>query len=110
MNKGGHDAGKDTSNKRNRSRIPVKRLTGHTHTHTTGEQTTHTNTERTTAQRHLIVEVVVPGRPVNARRWPGVNRERGWGGGTMQGRMPVNTTAMQMLPLLAATSVAHRGP
>ena len=39
----------------------VKRLTGHTHTHThtTAEQTTHTNTERATAQRRLIVEVVV---------------------------------------------------
>ena len=40
----------------------VKRLTGHTRTHTTAEQTTHTNTERATAQRQrrLLVEVVVP--------------------------------------------------
>jgi len=42
----------------------VNRSTGHTHTHTTAEhttaeQTTHTNTERATAQRRLIVEVVV---------------------------------------------------
>jgi len=42
----------------------VKRSTGHTHTHTTAEhttaeETTHTNTERETAQRRLIVEVVV---------------------------------------------------
>jgi len=42
----------------------VKRLTGHTHTHTTAEhttaeQTTHTNTKRATSQRRLIVEVVV---------------------------------------------------
>jgi len=42
----------------------VKRSTGHTHTHTSAEhttakQTTHTNTERATAQRRLIVEVVV---------------------------------------------------
>jgi len=42
----------------------VKRSTGHTHTHTTAEhttaeQTTHTNTKRATAQRRLIVEVVV---------------------------------------------------
>jgi len=41
-----------------------KRSTGHTHTHTTAEHTTaeqitHTNTERATAQRRLIVEVVV---------------------------------------------------
>jgi len=35
---------------------PVKRSTGHTHTHTTAEQTTHTSTERATAQRRLIVE------------------------------------------------------
>jgi len=42
----------------------VRRSTYHTHTHTTvehttAEQTTHTNTERATAQRRLIVEVVV---------------------------------------------------
>jgi len=42
----------------------VKRSTGHTHTHTTAEhttaeQTTHPNTERATAQRRVIVEVVV---------------------------------------------------
>ena len=37
----------------------VKRSTGHTHTHATAEQTTHTNTERATAQRRVIVEVVV---------------------------------------------------
>jgi len=39
----------------------VKSSIGHTHTHTTAEQTTHThtNTERATAQRRLIVEVVV---------------------------------------------------
>jgi len=40
--------------------VYVKRSTGHTHTHTTtAEQTTHTNTERATAQRRLLVEVVV---------------------------------------------------
>jgi len=44
--------------------VSLKRSTGHTHTHTTAEhttaeQTTHTNTERATAQRHLLVEVVV---------------------------------------------------
>jgi len=31
--------------------VDAKRLTGHTHTHTTAEQTTHTNIERATAQR-----------------------------------------------------------
>jgi len=44
--------------------VGVKRSTGRTHTHTTAEhttaeQTTHTNTERATAQRRLIVEVVL---------------------------------------------------
>jgi len=36
-----------------------RNATGHTHSHTTVEQTTHTSTERATAQRRLIVEVVV---------------------------------------------------
>jgi len=52
------------------TRAPVKRSTGHTHTHTTAEhttaeQTTHTNTEQATAQRRLIVKVVVASAPVN---------------------------------------------
>jgi len=51
-------------------RAPVKRSTGHTHTtaeHKTAEQTTHTNTERATAQRRLIVEVVVAAPKIEAK-------------------------------------------
>ena len=48
--------------------LPVKRSTGHTHTYTTAEQITHTNTERATAQRRLIVEVVVAAPQAAAQR------------------------------------------
>jgi len=37
----------------------VNKSTGHTHTHTTAEKITHTNTRRATAQRRVIVGVVV---------------------------------------------------
>jgi len=53
-----------------------KRSTGHTHTHThttaehtTVDQTTHTNTKRATAQRCLIVEVVVAAPKIVAVRY-----------------------------------------
>jgi len=50
----------------------VNRSTGHTHTtaeHTTAEQTTHMNTKRATAQRRLIVEVVVAALKIVVVRW-----------------------------------------